>query len=96
MRYLAFFLLVVSSLAFGQSVKTYIPPQAFEHKETIRYEINTFFPNIPEYNYIPSLIEHESCLSLKHSRCWKSTSELKSKREQGTGLGFLLNHVSKE
>lgn len=65
----------------------YIPPQAFTHKATIQSELDTFFPAIPTYNYIPSLIEHESCISLKHSRCWKSTSELLTKREQGVGLG---------
>lgn len=65
----------------------YIPPQAFTHKETIKKELDTFFSHIPTYNYVPSLIEHESCISLKHSRCWNSTSQLKSKRELGVGLG---------
>lgn len=72
---------------YAVNVKTYIPPQAFTHKETIRKELDRLFPTIPTYNYVPALIEHESCLSLSHSRCWKSTSELRSKREQGVGLG---------
>lgn len=65
----------------------YIPPQAFTHKETIKQELDLRFPNIPTYNYVPSLIEHESCISLKHKKCWNSASELKSAREQGVGLG---------
>lgn len=68
-------------------VKTYIPPRAMEHRDTVRSELDRIFPDIPEYNYIPALIEHESCISLTHSRCWNSTSELKTAREQGVGLG---------
>lgn len=67
--------------------KTYIPPQAFTFKEIIKDELDKHFPTIPEYNYVPALFEHESCISLRHSRCWNSTSELRSKREQGLGIG---------
>lgn len=76
-----------STIVHGLDVKTYIPPQAFTHKETITKELDTHFSYIPEYNYVPALIEHESCISLSHSRCWNSTSELRTKREQGLGLG---------
>lgn len=41
----------------------------------------------PKGPYLASLIEHESCISLKHSRCWNPTSRLKSAREEGAGLG---------
>lgn len=79
----------LTGLTTGSAIasQNYIPPQAFTHKETIKKELDTYFPTIPTYNYVPALIEHESCISLKHSRCWKSTSELRSKREQGVGLG---------
>jgi len=89
LKFLLVTLLLLQSVSANSqiNVKTYIPPHAFEHKETIERELDNFFPNIPDYNYVPALIEHESCISLKHSRCWKSTSELKSAREQGVGLG---------
>lgn len=35
---------------------------------------------------LAGLIEHESCISLKHSRCWDPTSRLKSPREEGAGF----------
>lgn len=79
---------ITAGSAFAATATTpYIPPQAFTHKETIKKELDLRFPNIPNYNYVPSLIEHESCISLKHKKCWNSASELKSKREQGVGLG---------
>lgn len=34
-----------------------------------------------------SLVEHESCISLTHSRCWNPKSRLKSAREEGAGFG---------
>jgi hypothetical protein len=41
----------------------------------------------PKAPYLASLIEHESCISLKHSKCWNSQSRLRSDREEGAGLG---------
>lgn len=33
------------------------------------------------------LIEKESCITTKHSRCWNAKSSLKSAREEGAGFG---------
>ncbi len=41
----------------------------------------------PKAHSLAALIETESCLHLLHSRCWNSQSRLRTKREEGAGLG---------
>lgn len=65
----------------------YIPEQAKsllpELKKTQKETWEVFqFPS-----YFGSLIEHESCISLNHSRCWNTAAQLKTSREEGAGLG---------
>lgn len=73
-------------IANAQNVKTYIPPQAFDYKEDIKTNLDRFLPELPDYNFFPALIEHESCISLTHSKCWSPSSQLKTSREQGVGF----------
>ena len=40
----------------------------------------------PKRHLVASLIEHESCIGLKHSKCWNPKSRLKSSREEGAGF----------
>lgn len=80
-------LLSLHLVVFAQDVKTVIPKQAPEHLPTLVKEQKTFWPTHPKPQYLASLIEHESCISLTHSRCWNPKSRLKSAREEGAGLG---------
>lgn len=71
------------------SVDTYIPEQAVQHLPTLAAQVKDVWPTFPAPNYFAALIEHESCISLTHSKCWNPTSRLKSDREEGAGLGQL-------
>lgn len=91
-------IIALMSLLLTASVwpQDYIPPRAYEHRDTIKAELDRLFPTISRYNYIPALIEHESCVTLRSNKCWSSTSELRSARERGIGLGQLTKAFNKD
>lgn len=68
-------------------IKDDIPPKAFLYFNILNIETNKILPDLKYPEYFGGLIEHESCISLTHSKCWDPRSELKTKREQGVGLG---------
>ena len=78
-----------SAHAASFSVKTYIPPQAFQYFPIIKKEVQLYLPDNQAPSYVAALLEHESCISLRHSRCWNPTSRLKTAREEGAGLAQL-------
>jgi len=79
----------LNSSVYAQSVKTYIPERAHQYLPLLKAETLRLMPELLTPQYFGALIEHESCISLKHSRCWSPTSEFKTKREQGVGVGML-------
>jgi hypothetical protein len=75
---------------FGQSARAEQPhPRAVALAPVLRAEVAQHWADLPWPHYVPGLIEHESCVTLTSSRCWTSSAELRSKREQGVGLGQL-------
>lgn len=79
----------LSLTSWAQDVKTFIPKNAYQFLPLVKEEGLRLMPEMQWPHYFGALIEHESCISLKHSRCWQPTSELRSKRERGAGLGQL-------
>lgn len=67
--------------------RTYIPEKAKLYLPTVKAEQAKYHPTLAEPAYVPALIETESCITLTHKRCWSPTSQLKTYREEGAGLG---------
>lgn len=63
------------------------PPAAQAHLQALRGEILAHWPDHPAPAYFGALIEHESCITLTHARCWNAGARLRTTREEGAGLG---------
>lgn len=95
-RVIAFVIILFSFNAFAQNVKTYIPEKAKIYAPILRTEQVKYWPTHPQPEVLAGLSEQESCLSLKHSRCWDPSSTLSSSRELGKGIGQLTKAYRKD
>ena len=64
-----------------------LPAGFVKYGPTLKAEQQRYWPSHPAPSILAALVEQESCASLKSSRCWNPSAQLKSAREEGAGMG---------
>ena len=64
-----------------------LPANAKLYLPVLQAEKDTHWPEHPQPPTLGAQVEQETCISLRHSKCWSPMAQLKTSREQGVGLG---------
>jgi len=88
-------LLLAVFLGVARSSKAeQVPANAVQYLPMLKEQMAEYWPQFKRVDYMAGQIEQESCISLKHPRCWNPKSELRIKykdsevlRENGVNFG---------
>lgn len=73
-----------------------LPPNAITYLPLLKTEQMRAWPDHPAPSVLASLVEQETCISLKHARCWSPSAKLKTTREEGAGFGQVTRAWAKD
>lgn len=96
MAFLAAAAFIFSPRAHAQDVQTYVPAGAFKYCPMLQAEKDKLWPTHIAPAALCSLVEHETCVTLKHRMCWNPQARLKTEREEGAGMGQITRAYNKD
>lgn len=64
-----------------------LPGGFLKYGPTLKIEQKHYWPSHPDPALLAALVEQESCISLKSKGCWNPGVSLKTRREEGAGMG---------
>lgn len=87
--------LVAAAIMFASLLLVFAPrahaadlPAGFAiYGPVLKSEQRHYWPNHPLPAVLAGLVEQESCTSLKSPKCWNPEAKLKTRREEGAGMG---------
>lgn len=81
------FLLLAVFLCPASSNAQAIPVNAMTYLPRLVEAQREYWASAPIPDFMAGQVEQESCITLKHSKCWNPNAQLKTSREWGRGLG---------
>jgi hypothetical protein len=87
MKRLLLALIVQAILSVPAAAADAVPARAAQYLPTLVGAQRSIWPGAPMPSFLAAQVEQESCITLKHSKCWNPTAQLKTSREWGRGLG---------